>query len=220
MKIIAMIPARLGSQRLKQKNLQLIHGEALIAHAIRKAKLSNVFDEIWVNSEADIFGEIAKDQNGGFQKRPDKLADNHATSEDFVYEFLRKHECDYLVQVHSVAPLLTVRDTVSFVNALKDIKPDVLLSVEDIQIECAFQNIPINFNYDEKTNSQDLYPIERITWSITAWKRDTYIDAYQAGLCATYAGKIQYHPIDKLASHVIKTQNDLDIANALYHLVH
>ena len=46
MKIIAMIPARLGSQRLKQKNLQLIHGEALIAHAIRKAKLSNVFDEI------------------------------------------------------------------------------------------------------------------------------------------------------------------------------
>jgi len=219
MKIIAMIPARLGSQRLKQKNLQPLNGVPLISHAIRKAKLSGMFDEIWVNSEADVFGEIAKDEGVNFHKRPDELADNNATSEDFVYEFLKSHECDFVVQVHSIAPLLTVEDTKSFVTELKKEKTDVLLSVEDVQIECAYQNKPINFTYSEKTNSQELDPIQRITWSITGWKRDSYLKAYESKQCATYAGEVGYFPINKLAAHIIKTQDDLDIAEALYSVV-
>jgi len=216
MKIIAMIPARLGSQRLKQKNLQPLNGVPLITHAIRKAKKSSVFDEIWVNSEADVFGEIAKEEGVNFHKRPAELANNQATSEDFVYEFLKSHECDFVVQVHSIAPLLTVEDTVRFVNELKKDKVDALLSVENVQIECAYRGNPINFTYNEKTNSQELEPIQRITWSITGWKRSTYIKAYESGVCATYSGKVGYFPINKLAAHIIKTKEDLDIAEALY----
>ena len=214
-----MIPARLGSQRLKQKNLQPLNGVPLLTHAIRKAKLSGMFDEIWVNSESDIFGKIAKEEGVNFHKRPDELADNNATSEDFVYEFLKAHECDYVVQVHSIAPLLTVDDTVSFVRELKKVQSDVLLSVESVQIECAYQNKPINFTYSEKTNSQELNPIQRITWSITGWKRDTYLKSYEDKECATYSGKVGYYPINKLAAHIIKTQEDLDIAEALFNVV-
>jgi len=216
MKIIAMIPARLGSQRLKQKNLQPINGVPLITYAIRKAKKSGVFDEIWVNSEADVFGRVAKEEGVNFHKRPAELANNQATSEDFVYEFLKSHECDFVVQVHSIAPLLTVEDTIRFVNELKKDKVDALLSVENVQIECAFQGKPINFTYKEKTNSQELEPIQRITWSITGWKRSTYIKAYESGACATYSGEVGYFPINKLAAHIIKTKEDLDIAEALY----
>ena len=57
--IIAMIPARMGSQRLKKKNLRELHGVPLITRAIRKCKEAQVFDEIWVNSENIQFGEIA-----------------------------------------------------------------------------------------------------------------------------------------------------------------
>ena len=219
MKIIAMIPARLGSQRLKQKNLQLLNGIPLISHAIRKAKETGMFDEIWVNSEADVFAEIAKSEGVYFHKRPAHLANDSATSEDFVYEFLQVHECDYVVQVHSIAPLLTVEDTIGFVTELKKNKTDVLLSVEDVQIECAYQNQPINFTYNEKTNSQELHPIQRITWSITGWKSAPYISAYEDKQCATYSGRVGYYPINKLAAHIIKTQEDLDIAEALYSVV-
>lgn len=215
MKIIAMIPARLGSQRLKKKNLQTLNGVTLIAHAIRKATSANVFDEIWVNSEEDTFGKIATDEGVNFHKRPAALANNQATSEDFIYEFLISHECDYLVQIHSIAPLLSTSDVIQFVKELKKGGRDVLLSVEEIQIECALKGKPLNFNFEKKTNSQELEPIQRITWSITAWKRETYIKAYTSEQCATYAGNIGYYPIDKLASHIIKTQADLDIARAL-----
>jgi CMP-N-acetylneuraminic acid synthetase len=216
MKIIAMIPARMGSQRLKQKNLQQIDGAPILAHAVRKCYASEMFDEVWVNSESDVFGEIANEEGASFHKRPDELANDMATSEDFIYEFLTVHECNYVVQVHSIAPLLTKNDVISFVKELKSKKPDVLLSCEEIQIECSYNGKPVNFTYDEKTNSQELDPVQRITWSITAWKRETYMKAYEAGKCATYSGEIAYFPVNKLAAHVIKTQHDLDIASALW----
>ena len=214
-----MIPARFGSQRLKQKNLQLLVGIPLITHAIRKTKKCGVFNEVWVNSEADVFGKIAQEEGVSFHKRPAELANNQATSEDFVYEFLKLHACDYLVQVHSIAPLLSIKDILIFVDGLKKNEVDVLLSVEKVQIECAYQDTPVNFNYREKTNSQELSPIQKITWSITAWKRDTYLQAYESGKCATYSGKVGYYALNRLAAHIIKTQEDLDIAEALYHLV-
>ena len=49
--IYAMIPARIGSTRLKMKNLALINGKPLIYYAIQAAKDSGVFDKIVLNSE-------------------------------------------------------------------------------------------------------------------------------------------------------------------------
>ena len=48
MKIIAMIPARLGSKRVKNKNLRLLGNKPLISHVIETAKESNVFDDIYI----------------------------------------------------------------------------------------------------------------------------------------------------------------------------
>jgi len=160
---IAMIPARMGSQRLKQKNLQLLGGVPLITRAIRKAKESGAFDEVWVNSEHPTFGEIAAEEGVGFHQRPEALANNQATSEQLVHEFMQKHPADVVVQVHSIAPLLGARTCARFVAAMADGGHDVLLSCTHEQIECAYEGRPINFSFEHKTQSQDLKPIQRIT---------------------------------------------------------
>ena len=54
MKVIAMIPARLGSKRVKNKNLRLLGGKPLIAHVIETVKETNIFDEIYINSDGTI----------------------------------------------------------------------------------------------------------------------------------------------------------------------
>jgi CMP-N-acetylneuraminic acid synthetase len=217
---IAMIPARMGSQRLKQKYLLPLNGKPLLAHAVRKCLDSGVFDEVWVNSEHETFGEIAVAEGGKFHKRPDELANNVATSEQFVAEFLSKHPCERLFQVHSIAPLLTVAEVKSFVTAMKDGDFDVMLSVVDEPLEAFCRGEPVNFSLSEKTNSQDLPPVRRVTWSITGWRSATYLAAVNAGQCATYAGKLGLHSLNRLAGHVIKTADDLALAEALYGLVH
>lgn len=210
-----MIPARMGSQRLKRKNLRELGGVPLIARAIRKCHAAGCFDEIWVNSEHEAFAEIAAAEGAGFHRRPGELANNAATSEQFVGEFLRAHPCERVFQVHSIAPLLTAAEVRRFVEAMLAGGEDTLLSCTHEQIECALDGVPINFTFAEKTNSQDLRPIQRISWSITGWRREPYLAAVEAGATATYAGRIGFHVIGRLAGHIIKTEEDLQIAEAL-----
>lgn len=219
MRIICMLPARMGSQRLKRKNLRELAGVPLITRAIRKCKKAGVFDEIWVNSEHPDFAAIADAEGVKFHQRPEILGNNHATSEQYITEFLEKYSCEYLVQVHSIAPLLSTADVRQFVGSLENGEYDCLLSAELVQIECAYRNQPVNFRFSEKTNSQDLEPIQRLSWSICAWRRSTFLAAAAAGRCATYSGKVGFHPVSQLAGHVIKTEEDLKIAEALLPLV-
>lgn len=214
-KSIAMIPARMGSQRLKQKNLRELGGIPLITRAIRKSLQAAVFDEVWVNSENDAFGEIAKGEGVHFHKRPEALGNNQATSEQFVAEFLQCHPCDFVFQIHSIAPLLTVDEIRGFHQSMVEGGYDCLLSYEPIQIECAIDGIPVNFTFNEKTNSQELKAVQRIAWSITAWRRETYLAATKTGKCATYSGRVGFHPVSHLAAHVIKTEEDLNFAAAV-----
>lgn len=210
-----MIPARMGSQRLTKKNLRELDGVPLITRAIRKCKDAGVFDEIWVNSEDDLFGEIADAEGVRFHKRPAELASNTATSEQFVYEFLTKHPCDLLFQAHSIAPLLGAERVAEFVRTMESSDYDVLLSCVEEQIECAMNNAPVNFSFDTKINSQELKPIQRITWSITAWRARTYMEAYEAGQTATFAGKVGFFPLTRPEGHIIKTEEDLRVAEAM-----
>jgi len=216
---LAMIPARIGSQRLTKKNLREIGGVPLIVRAIRKCKEVGVFDAIWVNSEHPAFGDIAAAEGVLFHQRPQNLGNNQATSEQYIAEFLEKHVCDFIYQVHSIAPLLTVEDIHRFVGHMQTSDFDCLLSVEEIRIECAFRGQPVNFTFSEKTNSQDLKPVQRVSWSITGWRASTFLPAVRAGKCATYSGKVGFYPISRLAAHVIKTEADLLFAEALLPLV-
>lgn len=214
-KTIAMIPARMGSQRLVKKNLRELQGIPLIVRAIRKCHEARCFDEIWVNSENTEFGPIAEAENARFHQRPEELGNNSATSEDFVSEFFRAHDCERLVQVHSIAPLLTATEVGDFVAAWTLSDHDVMLSCVEDQIEVAYQGAPINFTFAEKTNSQELTPVQRITWSITGWTRTTFLRAKDKGQTATYAGSVGFFPVSAISGHVIKTQTDLDVAEAL-----
>jgi len=217
--IVAMIPARMGSQRLKQKNLRELDGVPLISRVIRKCLAADIFDEVWVNSEHSAFNDVAKAEGVRFHQRPEALGDNNATHEQYIAEFLRHHSCEFIVQVHSIAPLLTVADIRQFTAELQRGTCDVLLSVDPIQLECLLGGTPVNFTFAQKSNSQDLEPVLRVTWSITGWRSDAFLQAVERGDCATYSGRIGYFPVNRFASHVIKTEEDLRLAEALLPLV-
>ena len=88
MKIIGMIPVRLGSTRVKNKNLRLINKKPLIQHIIESAIESEYLDDIYINSEASVFKQIADKNNIHFYQRDEDLASNTATNDDFVLDFM------------------------------------------------------------------------------------------------------------------------------------
>ena len=59
MKLLVLIPAKLDSKRLANKNIQKINGKTLVEHSIDYAKKSRYNPEIILSSESEIIREIA-----------------------------------------------------------------------------------------------------------------------------------------------------------------
>jgi len=58
-KLIALIPARSGSERIKNKNIKLLNKKPLLAYSILSAKKTNLFDKIIVSTDSTKYKDIA-----------------------------------------------------------------------------------------------------------------------------------------------------------------
>ena len=59
MKRIAIIPARSGSKRLKDKNVKELNGKPLMAYTIEAALKSKMFDKVFVSSDSQEYADVA-----------------------------------------------------------------------------------------------------------------------------------------------------------------
>ncbi len=206
-----MIPARLGSQRVKKKNLRLINQKPLIQYVIDTLKKCDFFDQIYINSEAKIFEKIAKENGISFYHRDKNLSSNKSTNDEFALDFINNVEGDVLLQVLPTSPLITSYEINNFVNYYKSNNIKTLISVCSHRIACLYKNKPINFN-KLKMNppSQNMTPIYSYSTVLMAWdfkifkkNMSKYKSAYHGG-----SGKTDYFPLSPLASIDIDEEED------------
>lgn len=58
--IVALIPARAGSKRVRDKNVRPLEGHPLIAYTIAAARMSGVFDAIIASTDSERYAAIAR----------------------------------------------------------------------------------------------------------------------------------------------------------------
>lgn len=84
MKVTAIIPARSGSKRVKDKNIRSLAGHPLIAHSISSAEQSGVFENIFVATDSQEYAEISKSYGADAPVlRPNEISS--ATSPDIQW---------------------------------------------------------------------------------------------------------------------------------------
>jgi len=83
---IAIIPARSGSKRIKNKNLKYFNGKPLIQYSLQAAIMSGVFDEIYVSSDSDEILKFAQTYGAKPLKRDHKLSSDFATISEVMHE--------------------------------------------------------------------------------------------------------------------------------------
>lgn len=215
-KLIAMIPARLGSKRIPKKNIRYLYDKPLIQYPIDLALQSDGFESVWVNTESEELGRAVQNMGVQFHKRPPELATDAATNREFTYEFMKKHPCDHVVMVNPTSPLLRLETLKRFIDYLQSGDYDTILSVISTQAESFYKGHPINFEVDKpKINSQLLEPIEETMWALTAWKRDTFMDMEEAGKPPVFGGKLGRFSIPKDESADLDTEEDWNIAEGM-----
>ena len=179
---VAMIPARLGSKRVHNKNIRLIDGKPLISFIIETVIKSECFDlkDIYLNSESDVFRHIANNYGISFYKRPDHLSTDEYTNDDFSLDFLENVDTDVLYQFLPTSPFVTSQQVKDFVQKMEDEKLDTLVSLSENRIECVYDGNPINFDQKKKTPpSQSLDPIYSYACGLMAWRKNNFLDNMQ-----------------------------------------
>jgi pseudaminic acid cytidylyltransferase len=167
---LAIIPARGGSQRIKNKNIRDFCGKPLIHYSLAVAKESSLFDEIHVSTDSDTIKEIVERE--GFSipfLRDSSLADHHTpllpVLQWVVREFSKRdREFTEVCLLMPTAPLLLASDLIAahkVFTSKNKIHPLMALSTFPVPIEWAIEEISINsFShlYPEKAQlrSQDL----------------------------------------------------------------
>ena len=182
-KVIAVIPARLGSKRIPKKNIRLLNGKPLVEYVIQAAVQAGCFDEIYVNSESEILEEIATKNGVKFYKRPIELCEDNVGSDLFVYDFVQNVPCDTIVQILPTSPFITPEQIKQFVA--KASQYDTVVSTTPVRIESLYEGNPINFERSKPTPpSQDLTPIQAYACSLMSWNTELYINNMEKFGCS------------------------------------
>lgn len=208
-----MIPARIGSERLKMKNLALLDNKPLITYVINLAKEVELFDKIVINSDDSIFSEIANDYGIDFYSRPKELGRSDIRSDHVVMDFIEKNECDTIVWLNSISPLQKKEELIGALNYFKNENLDSLFTVYNNYAHCLYKDLAINFSESlEFSKTQDLYPIQSFVYSIMLWNSKLFKVNMEKKGHAFFSGKVGYYPVSKESALVIKTAEDLYIA--------
>ena len=212
-----MIPARMGSKRVPKKNIRLLAGRPLISYALKSAQEAKVFDEIYLNSEDEMFRKIALEHNVSFYKRPEIFSTDQTNNDEFLKDFIENVEGDLIVQLLPTSPFIRPNEIKEFVHSIiKNKELEALVSVINHQIAGVFNNQPINFSQDEPhIASQEMKPVQTYATVLMAWRKTSLLERLnQKGF--GYHGtpnKTGYFPLNGLAKIDIDNEEDFQLAD-------
>ena len=218
---VAMVPVRMGSKRVKSKNIRMIAGYPLVYYILKSVIESNKFKmtNIYINSEDNIFKSLAEKLGINFYLRPSYLATDSATNDDFVLDFIKNVNCSNIFQFLSTSPLIKAQTISNFFDSHINSNMDTSISVSEVRIECLYKNKGINFLPTKQTPpSQELEPILAYACGLMAWSKEKFISNYHKFNGAAYHGGEDAKNLFKLSeieSIDIDNEEDFLIAESL-----
>ena len=114
--VVAIIPARGGSQGIPRKNVLPIAGKPLLAHVIEQALASETVDRVFVSTDDPEIAEAARRHGAGVIDRPAEISGSRASSESALshaletLEAVGRDEFDLLVFLQCTSPLTSSED--------------------------------------------------------------------------------------------------------------
>ena len=129
-KILAIIPARGGSKRIKGKNLKELDNQPLIQYSLNAALKSGYIDDVVVSSNDEAILSLAKRNGVSTIRRREILSTDTAKSIDVIKDVLNKFKnYEYAVTLQPTSPLRNEDHIDSAIELLFEKKADAVVSV-------------------------------------------------------------------------------------------
>jgi len=173
-KLVAVVPIRKGSQRVKHKNFRPFGGKNLLIHKIETLKKLNALDDIVINTDSDEAISIAKKLKVKYFRRDDYYASSQCLNSDFWKNVADNTRSEYIMFTNCTSPLIrlsTYENIIKIFNVIFSKNNfDSLNTVTEIKEFLFKDSKPINFKLNKTPNSQNLPDIVKLNFAINILK--------------------------------------------------
>ena len=126
--LLIIIPARIGSKRLKRKNILPINGIPMVIFVANEAKKSKFKPYVCVSTESKIIIKLCKFYNINYIKRPIKLSKDKVEKQDAIVHAYKKLKKKFkpkiIVSLQANSPEFKSKHLDSAIKFFKKIFPD------------------------------------------------------------------------------------------------
>ena len=161
MKIVGLIPAQLGTDKIPFRNVKDLGGIPLIDYTIRTMNKVSMLDDIVIFSgDKSICDYISKGLRYSFIKRPTSLDNNGVTSSEIINSFLGLYEADLIVLLHITSPFLSSKTIVDCIDNVRSGNYGSAFTAIEVKKFSWFKGRPLNYSLESPTpRTQDIEPV-------------------------------------------------------------
>ena len=167
-KISTVITIRQGSQRVKNKNLKKFSKKNLLIYKIETLLKVKSIKNIIINTDSEEAIEIAKKYNINFHLRDSYYASSECPNNEFWGHIAENTKSDYILFTHCTNPLVEASTYENFINFFVNnrLEFDSFNSVSEVREFLILNEKPLNFNFNEAPNSQNLPDVIKLNFAI------------------------------------------------------
>ena len=156
MKKLAVIPARGGSTRLKDKNIYPLQGKPLIRWSVESVLKSGCFDTVVVSTDSDEIFNAVSDLDVIRHKRPERHATTRATVLDAMLDLMKNYDgYDIFSYFLPTCPFISPDDIRNGIDMF-DEDTDFVVSMTELQdtlqLACIMKNDHVVPVFDNLTS--------------------------------------------------------------------
>ena len=212
-KLVAVIPVRKGSQRVKNKNLKKFGDSNLLTIKIETLKKVKRINKIVVNTDSEEAINIAKKNNVEFKKREIYYASSECTNSEFWSNIAENTKSEFIIFTNCTSPLVKVETYDKIIDSFDISYPthDSINTVSELKEYLYLNEEPLNFNPDKALNSQDLPNVKKLNFAVNIIKRNTM---FKKKSLVGY--NPSFYSLNEIESLDINTNFEFEFAEFLY----
>ena len=164
MRVVAVVPMRHHSERVRGKNYRLLGGRPLYAHIVSTLLSTPGVHEVVIDTDSDVITDDAKTRFPGVRvvPRPRHLRSGLIPMNDVLLNTVTEIDADLVLQTHSTNPFLGAETMGSALQAFTAARSafDSAFSVTRLQARLwSERGKPMNHDPSVLLRTQDLEPV-------------------------------------------------------------
>jgi CMP-N-acetylneuraminic acid synthetase len=211
MKVVALIPIKMNSKRVHNKNIKPFFDGTPLIHFIQRACLDcKSIDEVYVYCSDEAIVEYLL-PGVKFLKRPEYLDGDNINANDFIREFMNTIDADIYVNAHTTSPFAKSETIDDLIQHVASGEYDSAFCAENIKTFLWENGKPINFDPDHFPRTQDLPDIYGETSIAYVFTKDSFLRNNRR-----LGQKPYIKEVGKIEAMDIDYPEDFEICNAIY----